>query len=93
MEGMAQKYSGNEMVSYSGNGFQLTSDVQNCYIPWNPYNDYFHTHYHASEIVIKTEDKVTKAFKVVEYLMKEKIVKEMKILDFIKLVNKVAEMF
>jgi hypothetical protein len=63
-----------------------TSD--NCWNDWNYQPAIYYPYFTHTHVV---DDKISKAFKVVSKLIENKIVKEMTIGEFIKLVTEIAE--
>ena len=83
-----QQYTENEIMSYSDNILSAGDFVIGNYYSW--YN-YWYPQYYPAYINIPEKSKIEQAFKIVEKLMKHKIIeKELTVKEFIKIVDEIA---
>jgi hypothetical protein len=84
---MCVKENTNELSYKVGDNLGMTLDYDWYKRYWEPWTEY-HPHYHY-DYVIK-EDKFEKAFKICKMLFEEKMLASGKLVDFMKLVEKIA---
>ena len=58
------------------------------YYPW--WQDYHHYYHYSYPVYIDNKSKIEQAFKITEKLMEKKIVKDIKLKQFIELVKEIA---
>lgn len=92
-------FGSNAYVSYKSDSqsFQVDNDgttgnINNYFVgdPYSYWQEYHHYHHYNYPLYIDNKSKIEQAFKIMQKIMERKIVGEIKLQQFIELVNDIA---